>query len=81
MASIMVRNIEEDLNNRLKIRAAQNGRSMEEEALSILSEALPPQPVKNQNLADSIRARVVPLGGVELELPPRAPMREPVRFD
>ena len=33
------------------------------------------------NLAAAIRARIAPLRGVELELPPREPMREPPAFD
>jgi hypothetical protein len=33
-----------------------------------------------RNLAAAIRARVAPLGGVELDLPAREPMREPPRF-
>lgn len=32
------------------------------------------------NLAEAIRARFTPLGGVELELPPREPMRDPPDF-
>ena len=32
------------------------------------------------NLAEAIRARFAPLGGVELELPPREPMRDPPDF-
>lgn len=32
------------------------------------------------NLATAIRARFAPLGGVELELPPREPMRDPPDF-
>lgn len=31
-------------------------------------------------LAEAIRARFAPLGGVELELPPREPMRDPPDF-
>ncbi|NDW06036.1 hypothetical protein GTK09_16570 [Jiella sp. 40Bstr34] len=33
------------------------------------------------NLASRIRARFEPIGGVELELPPRGPSREPPTFD
>ena len=33
------------------------------------------------NLAEAIRARFAPLGGIELELPPREPMREPPDFE
>ena len=81
MASITIRNLEEDLNSRLQIRAAENGRSVEEETRSILRTALNVQRAPQQNLADAIRARVAPLGGVELELPPRSPMRDPVSFE
>ena len=81
MASITVRNLEEELKSRLRIRAAENGWSMEEEARHILRSALYGQPAPQQNLAIAIRARFAPLGGVELGLPPRSPIRQPPRFD
>ena len=81
MASITVRNLEEELKSRLRIRAAENGRSMEEEARHILRSSLYGQPAPQQNLAIAIRSRFAPLGGVELDLPPRSPMRQPPRFD
>ena len=81
MASITVRNLEDGLKHRLRIRAAENGRSMEEEARDILRTALNHQQPKRENLASAIRARFAPLGGVELEIPPRSPMRKPPRFD
>ncbi len=81
MASITVRNLEEGLKRRLRIRAAENGRSMEEEARDILRMALNHQPSGQENLASAIRARFAPMGGVELDLPPRSPMRKPPRFD
>ena len=34
-----------------------------------------------RNLAEAIRKRIVPLGGVELDIPAREPVREPPRFD
>ena len=34
-----------------------------------------------RNLASAIRERIAPLGGVDLELPPRGPGREPPSFD
>ncbi len=81
MASITVRNLEEGLKRRLRIRAAENGRSMEEEARDILRTALNHQPSKKENLASAIRARFSPLGGVELTLPARSAMRKTPRFD
>ncbi|MCY3993607.1 MAG: Arc family DNA-binding protein [Caldilineaceae bacterium] len=81
MASITVRNLEEGLKRRLRVRAAENGRSMEEEVRVILRKALYHQPPVQQNLAAAIRSRFALLGGVELEIPPRSPMRKPPRFD
>ena len=81
MASITVRNLEDGLKHRLRIRAAENGRSMEEEARDILRMALYHQQPEQGNLASAIRARFAPLGGVELDIPPRSPMRKPPRFD
>ncbi len=80
MANITIRNLDDDVKTRLRMRAAENGHSMEEEARRILREAVRRKP-SAQNLARSIRARFAPLGGVELELPPRGPGREPPRFD
>ena len=81
MASITVRNLDEGLKRRLRIRAAENGRSMEQEARDILRAALDQESPAGKNLATAIRARFEPLGGVELDLPPREPMPEPPQFD
>lgn len=54
---------------------------MEEEARDILRTALNHQPSTRENLASAIRARFASIGGAELDLPPRSPMREPPRFD
>ena len=81
MASITVRNLEEGLKRRMRIQAAEKGRSMEEEARDILRMALNHQPSEQENLASAIRARFAPMGGVDLDLPPRSPMRKPPRFD
>ena len=81
MAGIIVRNLDEGLKHRLRIQAAANGRSMEAEARDILRTALNRQPAAPQNLASAIRARFAPLGGVEPDLPPRSPMRQPPQFD
>lgn len=80
MASITIRNLEDDVKRRLRVRAAEHGRSMEEEAREILREVVGHEKPAH-NLAAAIRARITPLGGVELNLPPREPMREPPTFD
>lgn len=81
MTSITIRNLDEALKRRLRLRAAEHGHSMEEEARNILRTTLNQEPAPPQDLASAIRARFAPLGGVELDIPPRAPMREPPRFD
>lgn len=80
MASITIRNLDDDVKTRLRVRAAAHHRSMEEEARLILRDAVGRKP-RSQNLAEAIRARITPLGGVDLELPPRGPAREPPTFD
>ena len=80
MASITIRNLDDGVKTRLRVRAADNGRSMEEEARLILRKAVEPRAAR-PNLARAIRARIAPLGGVDLELPPREPEREPPTFD
>ena len=80
MASLTIRNLDDDVKTRLRIRAVAHGRSMEEEARLILREAVERQ-AGLTDLARAIRARFAPLGGVELELPARQPMREPPRFE
>lgn len=77
MASITIRNIDESTKARLRVRAAHHKRSMEDEVRNILRAALSEEALAQHNLADAIRRRFQPLGGVKLELPPREPMREP----
>jgi plasmid stability protein len=77
MASLTIRNLEEPLKKRLRIQAAIHGRSMAEEARTILRSALSRSPARPANLAASIRARFAPLGGVELPRTAREPMRDP----
>ena len=77
MANITIRNLEEATKRKLKIRAAVNGRSMEQEAREILKTALARTPQKKTNLAERIHEIFSPMGGVELERLPREAIREP----
>ena len=81
MASITIRKIDDDLKARLRVRAAQHGISMEAEAREILRAALTAEPPASENLAEAIRKRFAPLGGVDLPDIPREPGREPPKFD
>lgn len=80
MASMTIRNIDDGLKTRLRLRAAAHGRSMEDEARDILRAALSSAEPQPHNLAQAIRARVAPLGGVALDMPPREPIRDPIDF-
>ncbi|HET8941323.1 MAG TPA: plasmid stabilization protein [Rudaea sp.] len=75
-----IRNLDDDLKVRLRVRAARHGQSMEEEARSILRSVLKAEPPTGRSLLEDIRALVEPFGGVEMELPERTPMREPPDF-
>ena len=80
MASITIRNLDDGLKRTLRIRAAEHGRSMEEEAREILRQAIG-KPAGPPNLGEAIHRRFAALGGADLDLPPREPMPEPPRFD
>ena len=80
MASITIRNLDDTLKRSLRIRAAEHGRSMEEEAREILRHAVGRRAAP-ENLGEAIHRRFAAMGGVDLDLPPREPMPEPPRFD
>lgn len=77
MASITIRNLDDETKERLRVRAAHRRRSMEEEARNILREALAEETTLPRNLATAVHARFAALGGVDLNIPVREPMREP----
>ena len=81
MASITIRKLDDDVKSKLRVRAASNGRSMEAEARLILAEAVDREPAPAEGLGTMIHELFKPYGGVELELPPREPMRDPPSFE
>jgi plasmid stability protein len=76
MASITIRNLDDDIKQRLRVRAAEHGRSMEEEARDILRRVMS-ESASPRDLTAAIRARVAAGARADLELPTREPMREP----
>lgn len=76
MASITIRNLDEQTKARLRVQAAHHGRSMEDEARHILRQSVAGGDAARRNLAGAIRERFQTIG-VELQLPIREPMREP----
>ena len=80
MAQLTIPDLEEPLETSLRERAARHGHPMEEEARAILREAPAREAAPEENLYAAIRRRFEPLGGVELEIPPRDAMRDPPDF-
>lgn len=78
VTTMTIRNIDEALKRRLRVRAAMHGKSMEEEARDILRAALSVEPRRSGNLGQAIRDRFAPLGGVDLPDTPREPIRDPI---
>ncbi len=81
MASITIRDLDDEVKTRLRVRASAQGRSMEEEVRLILAEAVDRETVPAGGLGTAIHELFKPFGGIELELPPRETMREPPRFE
>lgn len=70
MAAVSIRNLDDGVKERLRLRAAQHGRSMEAEMRAILVEAVTP-PLPSAGMFGMILERFGELGGVELDLPAR----------
>jgi plasmid stability protein len=68
------------LRERLRLRAARSGRSVEAEAQTILRDSLHAQDGTGLDLAEAIRRRVSHLGGVELDEHPAVSLRDPPRL-
>ncbi len=82
MTTLTIRNVDPALKQKLRVRAARHGRSMEAELRHILKEALGGEKRAEPNLAEAICRRFLPLGGAdELEPHPPVPVRDPPRFD
>jgi antitoxin FitA len=76
MASITIRQLPENTKRRLRLRAARNGRSMEQEAREILKIALTQADSQPENLGEAIRKLFAPFGGVDLKIQKREPIPE-----
>jgi plasmid stability protein len=79
MTRIVIRNLDAKTMQSLGDRAAQSGRSLEEEARHILLRALSTSATSELGLGSDIAARFKALGGVEIPTAIRQRLR-PVRF-
>jgi plasmid stability protein len=79
MAALIVRKIDDKLKDRLRVRAARNGHSMEEEVRAILRRSLD-EDREPQTLGALALRLFGKQHGVTLEIDPRGPEREPPDF-
>jgi plasmid stability protein len=68
------------LKEQLRRRAARHGHSMEAELRQILRETLAAERSTEVNLAEAIRRRFAPLGGVDLEPHPPVSVGDAAHF-
>jgi plasmid stability protein len=80
MASITIRNLDDDIKAQLRVVAASHGRSMEEEVRVIIRHALF-KSEKSGGLGSRINARFAAVGGVDLEVPARKDKARAASFD
>ncbi len=76
MADISIRNLDDEVREQLRVRAAQHGRSMEAEIRSILEDAVRSE--RGQSFVGQLLAAARAAGGVELEIPCRVDLPRPV---
>jgi len=69
MAALSIRNIDDEVVDRLRVRAAQNGRSMEAEAREILANAV--EVSAEEGLFGALLDRFGSANGVDLDIPRR----------
>jgi len=75
MASLTLRNIDDSLKATLRMRAAKNGRSMEEEARQILRQFLLAKKCTG-GMGSRISKRFADIGGVDLPEVPHSTSRQ-----
>ena len=78
--TLTIRNVPATAKERLRVRAAVHGRSMEAELRAILNAALDSETDHTVNLAEAIRRRFAPFGGVELVDAPQELVGDPPEF-
>jgi plasmid stability protein len=76
MANLTIRSLDDDLKTRLRLQAAQNGHSMEQEVRDILARAVRGESA-SAGFAERVRARFAGLDADDLPIPARRAARLP----
>jgi plasmid stability protein len=80
MACLTIRNLDEGLKTKLRLRAAEHGCSMEEEVRNLLRQSLLPSAMTG-NLASRIHQRFASVAIDALPIPPRQEVRTPPNLE
>ncbi len=86
MGSLLIRDLDDDVKARLRIRAAENGHSMEAEARAIIATALDAQhaernaEIARKGLGTYLHEKAMEIGGFDLEIPSRTDLAGRVDF-
>lgn len=80
MATLTIRDLDDALKLKLRLRAASQNRSMEEEARQILRAALTESVRPQESFLARVKSRFDGLGDVRLSIEPREPIREPLEI-
>lgn len=81
MATLTIRQLDDDVRDRLRVRAASNGRSMEAEVRAIIEAAVAPPASEEKGLATRIRARFAGIDLPDIPEPDRSEMPRYAVFD
>jgi antitoxin FitA len=79
LSALSIRNLDDRVKERLRVRAARHGRSTEAEVRATLTDA-DAEPGEAPGLFQAIMDRFGEQGGVELDLPPRAARPRAAQF-
>ena len=80
MAALTIRNLDETVKSRLRIAAARDGVSMEEQARRILRKSLAGPDARQGGLGSAMHELFADVG-LELDLPARTDVAQPASFD
>ena len=81
MASITIRNLPDRTKDILRVRAAQEGMSLEAYVRNLLQRVSTSETSPSTTITDLARKHFGPKNGVDLELPPRRTRRKTPEFD
>ena len=71
MASLTIRQLDEDIKSKLRMQAARHGHSMEAEARAVLARAFADEEDSDKGIATRIQEIVSKAGGFDLPIPDR----------